>query len=64
MWVLRVNWDLEVVIGIEGDSSRGRVASQPMKTNDLRNNASHVIHYTRRPMFRYFLEIQPVNVDD
>lgn len=53
-----------MVIGIEGDSSRGRVASQPMKTNDLRNNASHAIHYTRRPMFRYFLEIQLVNVDD
>lgn len=35
-----------MVIGIEGDSSRGRVASRPMKTNDLRNNASHAVRYT------------------
>lgn len=52
--MLRVNWDLEVVIGIEGDSSRGRVACRPMKTNDLRNNASHAVHYTSPNVQRLF----------
>lgn len=53
-----------MVIGIEGDSSRGRVASRPMKTNDLRNNASHVVHYTSPNVDIDFFGIQRENRGD
>ena len=51
-----------MVIGIEGDSSRGRVASRPMKTNDLRNNASHVIRYMSPNVENTFLGIQLMGI--